>query len=385
MDSKKQAENIETEIQAEIDTPSAPEISEGNSNIDAKEYCLNCGTKLNGTYCHNCGQHISDHTLTVKRFLLNYLDNSFLWDPLHIKTIGLLIRRPGYLTNEYIAGKYVSQVQPLKLNMFLLLVFITLFLFFASNEKINDSIQNFTNDELVFSIAQLSAISEDVEYLEKIKATPRDTINLLAPLDLANTYPSLIEAQEVLYNSEGTELDRFVAVVPRLLIEDKIIILNDEGYYHFNIEIGSAAENMALLKSVWEELSNILLQYLPIIILLTAPFLSFSLSVVQHKKKRPFLDHFIFSMHYIAFIELTAIALYLLHLIFNPPMDLLSTIFTLSSCIYFTISFHEVYKTTWFRSITKALLSSLIYYGICVGIFTVVILIACFVVAFKLT
>jgi hypothetical protein len=204
-------------------------------------------------------------------------------------------------------------------------------------------------------------------------------------LDLANTYPSLIEAQEVLYDSEGTELDRFVAVVPRLLIEDKIIILNDEGYYHFNIEIGSAAENMALLKSVWDELSNILLQYLPIIILLTAPFLSFSLSVVQHKKKRPFLDHFIFSMHYIAFIELTAIALYLLHLIFNPPMDLLSTIFSLSSCIYFTISFHEVYKTTWFRSITKAMLSSLIYYGICVGIFTVVILIACFVVAFKLT
>ena len=90
--------------------------------VDSTKKCLNCGTLLNGEYCHNCGQHVTDHTMNVKRFILNYLDNAFLWDPQHLKTIWRLISRPGVLTKDYLAGKFVSQVQPLKLNMFLLFI-----------------------------------------------------------------------------------------------------------------------------------------------------------------------------------------------------------------------------------------------------------------------
>ena len=101
-----------------------------NNELYPTNQCLNCGTQLNGEYCHNCGQHVTNHAMTVKQLILGYIDNTYLWDTQQFKTIWKLIRKSGVLTCEYVAGKFVSQVQPLKLNMFLLIVFLPLF--FAS-------------------------------------------------------------------------------------------------------------------------------------------------------------------------------------------------------------------------------------------------------------
>ena len=92
-------------------------------NADVK-LCLNCGTELNGEFCHNCGQKANNSNSTIKGFVLEYLNNAFLWDTNQVRTIWQLMRRPGFLTKEFIAGKYVSYVHPLKLNMFILFVFI---------------------------------------------------------------------------------------------------------------------------------------------------------------------------------------------------------------------------------------------------------------------
>ena len=108
------------------------------------KYCLNCDSELKGMYCHNCGQMATSKTPTVMEFILEYLNNAFIWDTKFFQTLWYLIRRPGYLTREYLSGKFVSQEHPLKLNMFLLFVFITLFVFFAGSEKVSDSVQDLT-------------------------------------------------------------------------------------------------------------------------------------------------------------------------------------------------------------------------------------------------
>lgn len=361
---------------------SKKQIKKTNSEIDSETNishtnCLNCGTELKGTYCHNCGQHITDHTLTVKSFLLNYLDNAFWWDSQHFKTLRLLISRPGFLTNEYLSGKFVSQVQPLKLNMFLLFVFITLFVSFSSPEKINNSIQSFTNNEMFFSAIQMEAIKNDEVYFNKALASPRDTVELLAPLFFAKEYSTLISCHQVIYDTNGTDVDKWIAIVPHSFIEDNIIKTDENGTYHYNAQESHTLRNLSIAKSIWEQMSELTLVHFPMLILLTAPFLSLSLLIVLREKKRPFVAHFIFSMHYIAFIELIFIFIYLLYLFINPPTEILNIIFALSSCTYFTLSFREVYKTTWFRSITKAFFSCGIYYAICLFIFSIVFFIAC--------
>lgn len=357
-----------------------------NVNVQTDEVvsdgkCLNCGTQLNGEYCHNCGQHITDHAMTVKRFLLDYLDNAFLWDSQQLKTIKLLITRPGFLTKEYVAGKFVSQVQPLKLNMFLLLVFLTLFVFFASDKRINNTMHDITSDETVIMAMQVNELIEDPEYVELINTSSRDTIEIVAPIYMAENYPDVFNPQQVAYDSEGKGQEQWVAVVPHVLIEDSIIRRGEDGYFRFNVPESHAAENLALFLLVWDQLSAMAVEYFPIIILLTAPFLAFALSVVQYKKRTRFFTHFVFSMHYIAFVELVCIVLYLLYLIVHPPFSLLNVFFAISSCVYFAIAFREVYGTSWFRSITKAMLSNAIYYAICMSIFIVLLLVAIVIVS----
>ena len=73
------------------------------------EHCLNCGAELQGKYCHKCGQEALDKKPSVGGFVMEYLNNAFIWDSQFFKTFWTLISRPGRLTNEFLAGRYISQ------------------------------------------------------------------------------------------------------------------------------------------------------------------------------------------------------------------------------------------------------------------------------------
>lgn len=358
-----------------------PDTEKTPNNLPYK-HCLNCGTELNGMYCHACGQQATSKTPTVTGFIMEYLNNAFIWDPLFFQTLWTLIRRPGRLTNEFLSGKFTSQEHPLKLNMFLLFVFITLFFFFSGTEKMNDSVHSLTNDERVSIGLQFEFMKDNQEYMKKIDESPRDTVQLLAPLFLAENYPEIITNLETIEDTQGESLDKWTAILPHVLIEENIIKADDNGCYRFNPEVQIGKEDVALLHSVWEEMVNFITKYFPMIVLFTAPLLSISLGFVQRKNKLPRIHHFIFSLHYTAFLELLMLCIYLLHLTIAPSIGVLECIMIIGSCAYLTIAFHQVYKTnTWFKALIKALLTSLVYFIISLILFIGIFLIACFMVA----
>ena len=345
------------------------------------EHCPNCGAELKGKYCHVCGQKVACKTITIFGFIVEYINHAFIWDSNFFKTLWTLISRPGHLTNEFLAKKFNSYEHPLKLNMFLLLVFISLFVIFNSSKKMTDSVEDITTDERIFSSIQLSSLINNQEYAKKIQESPRDTILLQAPLLLAKNYPEIISNLETKEDTNGEALDKWVAVVPQVLIDDKIIIADNSGYYIFNKET-KASNDILLVNHIWSEMVDITSKYFPTLLLLTAPFLSLALSLVERKKKRPNINHFIFSLHYTAFIETLIICIYILHLIFSPSMRILEYTMIIGSCTYLSIAFRKVYEiNSWGKAIAKSLLTSLIYFIILLSIFIVIFLIASFIAA----
>lgn len=344
-------------------------------------HCLNCGAELQGMYCHVCGQQATSKTPTVGAFVLEYLNNAFIWDPKFFQTVWTLIRRPGHLTNEYLSGKFVSQEHPLKLNMFLLFVIITLFALFAGTEKVNDSVQTLTNNASVRSGLQMRFLMKN-GYAEKMKDGSRDTVKFLAPLFLAESYPEIISCIETIEDTQGEGLDKWVAAIPQVFIEDEIVVLDDSGYYQFNPELEVGVKEMELFNSVWEEMVSLINQYFPMLALFTAPFLSMSLSFVQRKSRLPRIHHFIFALHYTALLEVLMICIYLLHLTVSPPMEWLQYIMIIVSCLYLTVAFRQVYGTgNWKKAILKALFTSLVYFIIGLVIFIGIFFVACFIIA----
>lgn len=343
-------------------------------------HCLNCGTELQGEFCHKCGQEAVSKVPTIKDFIVEYINNAFIWDSQFLSTLWRLLRHPGQLTNEYNEGKFIKQEHPLKLNMFLLFVFISLFVFFASAEKMTTSMHKMTTNESVFSGIQLEFLTDDAEYLKKMQESPRDTILLQAPLTLTESYPGILTNIETKEVASGEAIDKWVAIVPQVLIEDKIVVAGQDGYYHFNTENNRGKDELELFNAIFSEMIRITSQYFPILLLLTVPFITFSLRIVQRKSKIPMIHHLIFSLHYTAFLEFLIICVYVIYLIFAPPMNVLQYTVMICSCVYMAIAYHRVYSTTWFSAIAKSLLTSFIYFTILLIVLIIIIFAACLII-----
>ena len=341
-------------------------------------HCLNCGTELKGRFCHVCGQEAVHSTPTVRSFIAEYAGNAYNWDAKFVRTFWTLISRPGQLTRDFLSGRFSSQEHPLKLNMFLLFVFVPLFVLFRGTEKMTDAVQGLTDDDRIFSGVQLGLLMDDEAYAARMQECPRDTVCLLAPLVLAESHPQCITHLETRENTQGKGLDKWVAVLPRVLIEDGVIVMGDDGYYRFSRETSKGKDELALFNAVWAEMVAITSQYFPMLLLLTAPFLSVSLKLVQRRSRLPGIHHFIFALHYTAFLEFLMICIYVLHLTVAPPMRVLEWIMAVGSCAYLTVAFRNVYAPcAWGKAVVKSLLTSLIYSFILLMIFITIFFIAC--------
>lgn len=347
-------------------------------------HCLNCGTELNGDYCHNCGQQDTDPN-SIKDMIMVYLDNAFMWDPKILRTIWQLVRRPGYLTTAFTSGKVASYIHPLKLNMFLLFVFLTMFFCFSGSNKMHDSMHNITSDAEVYPRLQLQFLADNAEFAERLKTSSVDTIQISAPQLLATEFPQFINRVSAIDTPQSQQGEAWTAAVASVLIEDEIIVPDREGCYHFNTKEESQTEELEFFHSIWDELSDIVTGYFPMIVLLTVPFLALSLRLVHRKSCRPNAHHFVFALHYISFLELIILIIYTIHLLFSPSIKLLEWVINICSCIYLTIAFRQVYDIrSWVKAGVKALLTSALYMFICLSFFVCIFFAAIIIASVQL-
>lgn len=351
-----------------------------------KRYCLNCKSELYGEYCHVCGQHDTKGNSSIKGFLLEYLNVAYMWDAHFLKTFWNLIRRPGYLTNEFVAGKYVSYTHPLKFNMFLLFVFLTIFLMINNTEKMSSSIQFITRDESLRSLMHAKTLSMDVEFVKAMESYPRDTVQLYAPYLLAKQFPQIainIDVPEPEAAQDSMCVWR--AVVSRKLIEDKQIIQKEDGTYYFDVEGNDGEIGLGFFESTWRQMITLSTRFFPILILLTAPLLSLLLQLIYRKSKHTKLKHFIFTLHYISFLEVLILLIYILYLTVSPPHVILEWMMIIISSIYLTISLRNVYDIrNWFKAAGLSLLTNVGYTMILFTFLFLIFIISCIIVAVKL-
>src|SRR5438093_8870483 len=86
-------------------------------------HCENCGTQLRGHWCAQCGQPAIDYRRSFRHVIVDVLDSFLNWDSKFFATLGLLIAKPWRLTNEFLAGKRVRYVHPLRLYLLASILF----------------------------------------------------------------------------------------------------------------------------------------------------------------------------------------------------------------------------------------------------------------------
>ena len=96
-------------------------------------HCENCGAELRGHWCAQCGQPAIEYRRSFRYVLADLLHEFLNWDSKFFNTIALLILKPWRLTNEFLAGKRVRYVNPLRLYLLASILF-----FFAVNYGARD-------------------------------------------------------------------------------------------------------------------------------------------------------------------------------------------------------------------------------------------------------
>ena len=85
--------------------------------------CRNCTAPLAGRYCHACGQDSRDPLRDFGALSSEFLDSMFGWDSRLVRTLRLLFGSPGALTLEFVAGRRMRDLGPLRLYLIASLVF----------------------------------------------------------------------------------------------------------------------------------------------------------------------------------------------------------------------------------------------------------------------
>ena len=88
--------------------------------------CANCGTPLAGRYCSSCGQRADTHAHSVRHFFHQFAEALTHADSRVWGTLVPLLRRPGFLTREYFAGHRARYLEPLRLYLFMSVLFFLL-------------------------------------------------------------------------------------------------------------------------------------------------------------------------------------------------------------------------------------------------------------------
>jgi Protein of unknown function (DUF3667) len=90
----------------------------------AATVCPNCGTEFLDDYCHKCGEkrHHSEE-LTFRHFVLHATHELSHVDTKIFATLRYLFTRPGFLTQEFIAGRRLRYMRPFSLFLIAVAVF----------------------------------------------------------------------------------------------------------------------------------------------------------------------------------------------------------------------------------------------------------------------
>jgi hypothetical protein len=80
--------------------------------------CLNCQTTVQGRYCHVCGQENLEPKETVWHLVQHFFNDITHFDGKFFATVKFLLRKPGFLSAEYVAGRRASYLNPIRLYVF---------------------------------------------------------------------------------------------------------------------------------------------------------------------------------------------------------------------------------------------------------------------------
>ena len=147
--------------------------------------CPNCSAPLSGPFCSSCGQRQMDLDQPFREIAGEAMESFLSFDTRILRTLWPLVRRPGMLTVDFLAGRRARYVHPFKLYFaFCVLLFLGLAMSGYSVIQIGES------EDIVTGVRVDVSEEEGVEEAAEASEKPSFLARVLTPIgDLAENDP----------------------------------------------------------------------------------------------------------------------------------------------------------------------------------------------------
>ncbi len=303
--------------------------------------CLNCDATVLGNYCQKCGQENVEPKQTLWHLIIHFFNDVTHFDGKFFSTLKLLLFKPGFLSTEYIKGRRIKYLDPIRMYLFISALFLITFNTFNHKEKYVSLLHD---KELIAATDSIRALEPNVKDNNKETGFSYSSYMVEGKKVGVFTFPrSWMQSREQ-YDSvqatlPGSQRDGYLK---RFVVHSGIAMNKayEEDPYNFT---------PAAVNGFYHSFSKIFFISLPLFALWLY------LLYFRRRKQYYFVSHAIFSIHIycVAFIFLTVS--FLPFLADNWP-DEVNTAVAVGLLLYLYVAMLRFYKQGWFKTFLKFLI-----------------------------
>jgi len=271
-----------------------------------EKICLNCGHAVEERFCPHCGQENVEPRERFSELAGHFIADLLHFDTQFFSTIRYLLFKPGYLTLEYIRGRRKAYLHPIRMYLFISVVY-----FFLA------SVIPMRNSHIIIEMNKNPQMANEVKTLLPY-ATIRQYDSIQESLPSKNRDPRMIQ-----------------------LMMHRLLALQ--------MQYGNHAA---------EVLRERILHHIPQVMFFLLPLFALLLELHFSRKKYYFSDHIIFSLHFHIFYFLLSIVALLLESLLSANLFMLMSLLL---WIYLILALRSVYQNSWFKTILKSISIGFLY------------------------
>jgi len=333
-------------------------------------HCENCGAPLAGRYCAQCGQAAIDYRRSFRHVIVDVLDSFLNWDSKFFATIGWLIVRPWHLTNEFLAGRRVRYLHPLRLYLLASILF-----FFA----VTHWAKSIHLDPDKLSSQDRAEIATELKNDEDLPPAARAKIQ--KALKLESPPPEPGKTEEAVKEKPPSPAPQDKTEVPNKQDETK---QGDFGPLQLGPEKPSTPFETWIEAQAKEKIGEhgskaqlflmTVISNLPYMMLCCIPLFAFVLKILYIRRGVFYIDHLIYALHIhtFAYVGIILIGLITMGLNRTAPGPVAGSIIGLlwfAFAVQIFLSIRRVYRQGWFFSIFKFFVGGFVYFIVlCTGL-----------------
>lgn len=282
--------------------------------------CPNCGDPTQSNYCPSCGQRRTERRVSLRRMLAEVLEDQLSVNAALPRTLKALLFQPGRLSREYLAGRIQRYIPPFRLYLGASVVFFLLLSISMRDIPLNVS------DELAADSAGRAPGQDSSRGLNvRVSGVQRDTTRTAAD----STGPYLW--------GDGLDLGMPVPALDTLLAHRLDVLRRMPPEQALRIFMGEVVSNA------------------PTAVFLLLPVFALLLKLLYIRRKRYYVEHFVFGLHTHAFMFLMFSAM----LVGDVPWVQLPAM--LWMLVYFFLAMKRFYQQGVIRTFLKYVILGQVY------------------------